>query len=135
MNDLKSGGQSVFQDSGKWHDTVGGTHNSRKQAEFALQKVIQEREYDGVNTLTKADGVCLLVWFVAQIILFVFSYFSFKSSSFLGGLLFGAGGLALLALGYKFFFSTKPSFREKIYFVIGGVLIAGFLLAKVFNFS
>ena len=89
MNDLKSGGQSVFQDGEKWHDTVGGTHNSRKQAEFALQKEIQEREYDGVNTLTKADGVCLLVWFVAQIILFVFFFLFLKSSSFFGVLFLG----------------------------------------------
>lgn len=133
MNDLKSGGQSVYQDSGKWHDTVGGTHNSRKQAEFSLQKEIQEREYDGVNTLTKADGVCLLVWLVAQIILFVCSYSSFKSSSFFGGLLFGAGGLVLLALGYKFFFSTMPSFREKMYYLLIGIMIIGYFIQRNFN--
>ena len=130
---VKTGAQSVFQENGKWKDTIGGSHNSRAQAEFALLKEIQEREYEGTNTLTKIDGVFLLIWFVAQILLFVIAYSAFKDSSFLGGLLFGGLGLALSFAGYKFFFSTMPSFREKMYFLIVGIMIAGYFTQRNFN--
>lgn len=130
---VKSGAQSVFQEGGKWKDTIGGSHNSRAQAEFALLKEIQEREYEGTNTLTKIDGVFLLIWFVAQIILYVIAYSAFKDSSFLGGFLFGGLGLLLSFAGYKFFFNTMPSFREKMYFVIGGVLIVGYFILHHFK--
>ncbi|WP_338580202.1 hypothetical protein [Pseudomonas sp. ML2-2023-6] len=133
VKDVKSGAQSVFQEDGKWKDTVGGSHNSRAQAEFALLKEIQEREYEGTNTLTKIDGVFLLIWFVAQIILYVIAYGAFKDSSFLGGLLFGSIGLALSFAGYKFFFSTMPSFREKMYFLIVGIMIAGYFIQRNCN--
>ena len=109
VKDVKSNAQSVFQEDGKWKDTVGGSHNSRAQAEFALLKEIQEREYEGTNTLTKIDGVFLLIWFVAQILLFVIAYSAFKDSSLLGGFFFGGVGLLLTYAGYKFFFSTMPS--------------------------
>ena len=133
VKDIKSGAQSVFQEGGKWKDTIGGSHNSRAQAEFALLKEIQEREYEGTNTLTKIDGVFLLIWFVAQIILYVIAYSAFKDSSFLGGFLFGGLGLLLSFAGYKFFFNTMPSFREKMYFVIGGVLIVGYFILHHFK--
>ena len=133
VKDVKSNAQSVFQEDGKWKDTVGGSHNSRAQAEFALLKEIQEREYEGTNTLTKIDGVFLLIWFVAQIILYVIAYSAFKDSSFLGGFLFGGLGLLLSFAGYKFFFNTMPSFREKMYFVIGGVLIVGYFILHHFK--
>ncbi len=133
VKDVKSGAQSVFQEDGKWKDTIGGSHNSRAQAEFALLKEIQEREYEGTNTLTKIDGVFLLLWFVAQIILYVIAYSAFKDSSFSGGLLFGGLGLALSFAGYKFFFSTMPSFREKMYFLISGSLIIGYFILKYFK--
>ena len=133
VKDVKSGAQSVFQENGKWKDTIGGSHNSRAQAEFALLKEIQEREYEGTNTLTKIDGVFLLIWFVAQILLFVIAYSAFKDSSFLGGLLFVGLGLALSFAGYKFFFSTMPSFREKMYFLISGSLIIGYFILKYFK--
>ena len=133
VKNVKSGAQSVFQENGKWKDTVGGSHNSRAQAEFALLKEIQEREYVGTNTLTKIDGVFLLLWFVAQILLFVIAYSAFKDSSFLGGLLFGGLGLALSFAGYKFFFSTMSSFREKMYFLIIGILIVGYFIQRNFN--
>ncbi|OZY40572.1 hypothetical protein CJF43_17195 [Pseudomonas fragi] len=133
VKDVKSGAQSVFQEDGKWKDTVGGSHNSRAQAEFALLKEIQEREHEGTNTLTKIDGVFLLIWLVTQILLYVIAYGAFKDSSFLGGLLFGSIGLALSFAGYKFFFSTMPSFREKMYFVIIGILIAGYFIQRNFN--
>ena len=133
VKDVKSNAQSVFQEDGKWKDTVGGSHNSRAQAEFALLKEIQEREYEGTNTLTKIDGVFLLIWFVAQILLFVIAYSAFKDSSFLGGLLFGGLGLALSFAGYKFFFSTMPSFREKMYFLIVGIMIVAYFIQRNFN--
>ena len=133
VKDVKSGAQSVFQEDGKWKDTVGGSHNSRAQAEFALLKEIQEREYEGTNTLTKIDGVFLLIWSVAQIILYFIAYGAFKDSSFLGGLLFGSIGLVLSYAGYKFFFNTMPSFREKMYFLIIGVLIVGYLILHHFK--
>ena len=133
VKDVKSGAQSVFQEGGKWKDTIGGSHNSRAQAEFALLKEIQEREYEGTNTLTKIDGVFLLIWFVAQIILYVIAYSAFKDSSFLGGFLFGGLGLLLSFAGYKFFFNTMPSFREKMYFVIRGVLIVGYFILHHFK--
>lgn len=133
VKNVESGAQSVFQENGKWKDTVGGSHNSRAQAEFALLKEIQEREYEGTNTLTKIDGVFLLLWFVAQILLFVIAYSAFKDSSFLGGLLFGGLGLALSFAGYKFFFSTMSSFREKMYFLIIGILIVGYFIQRNFN--
>ena len=133
VKDVKSSAQSVFQEGGKWKDTIGGSHNSRAQAEFALLKEIQEREYEGTNTLTKIDGVFLLIWLVTQILLYVIAYGAFKDSSFLGGLLFGSIGLALSFAGYKFFFSTMPSFREKMYFVIIGILIAGYFIQRNFN--
>ena len=133
VKDVKSSAPSVFQDNGKWHDTVGGSHNSRAQAEFALLKEIQEREYEGTNTLTKIDGVFLLLWFVAQIILYVIAYGAFKDSSFLGGMLIGSFGLVLSFAGYKFFFNTMPSFREKMYFVISGILLAGYFILHHFK--
>ena len=133
VKDVKSGAQSVFQEGGKWKDTIGGSHNSRAQAEFALLKEIQEREYEGTNTLTKIDGVFLLIWFVAQIILYVIAYSAFKDSSFLGGFLFGGLGLLLTYAGYKFFFSTMSSFREKMYFLIIGILIAGYFIQRNLN--
>lgn len=133
VKDVKSGAQTVFQENGKWKDTVGGSHNSRAQAEFALLKEIQEREYEGTNTLTKIDGVFLLLWFVAQILLFVIAYSVFKDSSLLGGFFFGGVGLLLTYAGYKFFFSTMPSFREKMYFLISGILIAGYFIFKYFK--
>ena len=133
VKDVKSGAQSVFQENGKWKDTVGGSHNSRAQAEFALLKEIQEREYEGTNTLTKIDGVFLLLWFVAQILLFVIAYSVFKDSSLLGGFFFGGVGLLLTYAGYKFFFSTMPSFREKMYFLISGILIAGYFIFTYFK--
>ena len=133
VKDVKSGAQSVFQEDGKWKDTIGGSHNSRAQAEFALLKEIQEREYEGTNTLTKIDGVFLLLWFVAQIVLFALAYFAFRDSSFLGGFLFGGLGLALSFAGYKFFFSTMPSFREKMYFLIVGIMIVAYFIQRNFN--
>lgn len=133
VKDVKSSAQSVFQDNGKWHDTIGGSHNSRAQAEFALLKEIQEREYEGTNTLTKIDGVFLLIWFVAQILLFVIAYSAFKDSSLLAGFFFSGLGLLLTYAGYKFFFSTMPSFREKMYFLIIGILIAGYFIQRNFN--
>ena len=133
VKDVKSSAQSVFQEGGKWKDTIGGSHNSRAQAEFALLKEIQEREYEGTNTLTKIDGVFLLIWFVAQILLFVIAYSAFKDSSLLAGFFFGGLGLLLTYAGYKFFFSTMPSFREKMYFVIGGVLIVGYFILHHFK--
>ena len=133
VKDVKSSAQSVFQDNGKWHDTIGGSHNSRAQAEFARLKEIQEREYEGTNTLTKIDGVFLLIWFVAQILLFVIAYSAFKDSSLLAGFFFSGLGLLLTYAGYKFFFSTMPSFREKMYFVIGGVLIFGYFILHHFK--
>lgn len=133
VKNVKSSAQSVFQDNGKWHDTLGGSHNSRAQAEFALLKEIQEREYEGTNTLTKIDGVFLLLWFVAQIVLFALAYFAFRDSSFLGGVLFGGLGLALSFAGYKFFFSTMPSFREKMYFLIVGIMIVSYFIQRNFN--
>lgn len=133
VKDVKSGAQSVFQEDGKWKDTVGGSHNSRAQAEFALLKEIQEREYEGTNTLTKIDGVFLLFWFVAQTLLFVIAYSAFKDSSLLGGFFFGGLGLLLTYAGYKFFFSTMPSFREKMYFLISGILIIGYFIFKYFK--
>ena len=133
VKDVKSSAQSVFQDNGKWHDTIGGSHNSRAQAEFALLKEIQEREYEGTNTLTKIDGVFLLLWFVAQILLFVIAYSAFKDSSLLAGFFFGGLGLLLSFSGYKFFFNTRPSFREKMYFVIIGFLIVGYQILHHFK--
>lgn len=133
VKDVKAGAQSVFQEDGKWKDTIGGSHNSRAQAEFALLKEIQEREYEGTNTLTKIDGVFLLLWFVAQIVLFALAYFAFRDSSFLGGVLFGGLGLALSFAGYKFFFSTMPSFREKMYFLIVGIMIVSYFIQRNFN--
>lgn len=133
IKDVKSNAQSVFQEDGKWKDTIGGSHNSRAQAEFALLKEIQEREYEGTNTLTKIDGVFLLLWFVAQIVLFALAYFAFRDSSFLGGVLFGGLGLALSFAGYKFFFSTMPSFREKMYFLIVGIMIVSYFIQRNFN--
>lgn len=133
VKDVKSNAQSVFQEDGKWKDTVGGSHNSRAQAEFALLKEIQEREYEGTNTLTKIDGVFLLIWFVAQIVLFGLAYFAFRDSSFLGGLLFGGLGLVLSYTGYKLFFSTMPSFREKMYFLIVGIMIVAYFIQRNFN--
>lgn len=133
VKDVKSDAQSVFQEGGKWKDTIGGSHNSRAQAEFALLKEIQEREYEGTNTLTKIDGVFLLIWLVAQIILYFIAYGAFKDSSFLGGLLFGSIGLVLSYAGYKFFFSTMPSFREKMYFLIVGIMIVAYFIQRNFN--
>lgn len=119
--------------NGKWKDTVGGSHNSRAQAEFALLEEIQEREYEGTNTLTKIDGVFLLLWFVAQILLFVIAYSAFKDSSLLGGFFFGGLGLLLTYAGYKFFFSIMPSFREKMYFFKIGIQIVGYFIQRNFN--
>ena len=133
VKDVKSGAQSVFQENGTWKDTIGGSHNSRAQAEFALLKEIQEREYEGTNTLTKIDGVFLLIWFVAQILLFVIAYSAFKDSSLLAGFFFGGLGLLLSFAGYKFFFSTMPSFREKMYFLISGTLIIGYFILNYFK--
>ena len=133
VKDVKSSAQSVFQENGKWNDTVGGSHNSRAQAEFALLKEIQEREYEGTNTFTKIDGVFLLIWSVAQIILYFIAYGAFKDSSFLGGLLFGSIGFTLSFAGYKFFFNTMPSFRENLYIAIGGILIFGYFILHLFK--
>lgn len=124
VDKVVSGGNSVFEENGKWKDTVGGSHNSEAQAKFSLQKEIQDREFEGVNTLTKVDGFGLLIWFCLEVVLFGTGFFGFKGGSIIGGFAFTLPAIFILIIGYKFFFSTMPSFREKIYIVGALVLIS-----------
>ncbi|WP_143503722.1 hypothetical protein [Pseudomonas sp. ATCC PTA-122608] len=128
-----SGGNPVFKQDGKWKDTVGGSHNSEAHAEFSLQKEIQDREFEGVNTLTKVDGFGLLIWFCLEVFLVGMGLMWFKGGSVMTGLGFILPAVFVLILGYKFFFTTMPRFREKAYTISALVLIAIFCLLKYFD--
>lgn len=128
-----SGGNSVFHDNGKWKDTVGGSHNTEAQAKFSLQKEIQDREFEGVNTLTKVDGFGLMIWFCLEIFLFGMSYMWIAGGSLMIGIAFLTPAVVILVLGYKFFFGTLPSFREKVYFSLAGIGIVAFIILKYFD--
>lgn len=133
VSKVVSGGNPVFEQDGKWKDTMGGSHNTQAQANFSLQKEIQDREYEGVNTLTRMDGFGLIIWFCLEIFLFGMSYMWIAGGSLIVGLTFLTPGMVILVLGYKFFFGTLPSFREKVYFSLAGIGIVIFIILKYFD--
>lgn len=133
VDKVVSGGNSVFEENGKWKDTVGGSHNSEAQAKFSLQKEIQDREFEGVNTLTKVDGFGLLIWFCLEVFLIGMGFMGFRGSSIIAGVGFIVPAIIVLIIGYKFFFTTMPSFREKAYIISALILITVFCLLKYFE--
>lgn len=131
-----SGGKSAFKDGDKWYDNMGGSHLTKKAADFAIQSGIFAAEKAGRNTLTKLDGFVLVgvfflyLFFCGGVVIYWRMDRHFTSFA----IVLAASALAYVI--YKFLYKTMPSFRLKIYAVIFfGWIAIKFILMKMLGIS
>jgi hypothetical protein len=131
----ESGGKSAYQaGDGKYYDSTGRGHVTKREANAHIDTEIQHKESQGINTITGIDGIIILI--VCLILLGVFGYGLNMFAT--GAPLEGICALVISILPfyplYRFFFYTFSSTRIIVYIVIVALgLLVNWVLIKYFN--
>ncbi|MEB0208605.1 hypothetical protein [Pseudomonas sp. CCC3.1] len=134
VNKVEAAPQRIYKQGERWHDGLGGEHFTEADAVRAIENHVASNEREGINTLTKADGIAMLVYVLFIVFLGYGAVWSLNHGLVFRALGFAAGAVAAVYIFYKFFMGTLPSFRFKTYIALVFLVIAShFILLKFFN--
>lgn len=136
VKETATASHSVYEQNGKWHDGFGGEHFTQADAIHAIESRISDNQNKGINTLSKADGVAMLVYVLFVCGLGYATFWHFVRGQFFSSIGFAAGCVIAVFVFFRFFMHTLPSFRIKMYVLMVFLLIAShFILLKFFNIT